>query len=802
MRINNNIQALNAYRNLATNQLNTSKSLEKLSSGLRINRAADDAAGLAISEKMRSQIRGLGTAERNALDAISLIQTAEGAMDEVHSILQRMRELAVQGANDTNTDQDREQIQKEINQLTSEVNRIGNSTEYNTKKLLNESVSSQARTMVVDEEVAFANGGTTIEAASILLEQKSSLGAGNYSVKIEDTATKKLGSLGDAAGGVSGVAVGSESSLDVGSTYGVKTEEETIDVISNNPAASTMVDGISIMPDSIYNEGDSVNLKVERLNRIANYTDTGTGLVGVTFPGQNPELDPSNSFEVAVNSVPTTVDKGTLADDYIKNLQIDSREFTKSGSGFELRFEEVPTESGVYSVSLFDDEGNALSDPVVLDQGAQDYRFFKDGETIGVSFDTVSNINSALDVDLDPADTVKKHTFDINKEVVVMKDGSEVFKTVLTESDEPGTISQSVNGLTYAIEHNGFGSLNINNAASFGISSDLTYSTDGVRRTFTPGDTITLDGGILVNTSSNLSDYETGTSEVAIEVGSATSYTAKLVDSDGSQVDGSPTIVVGNNGAYNFGGTYGVSFTTDTLVNGTRTFTIGEEIKVNATLEKDGEPLETLENISANSSLQFNNGELSMNIASLANGTASFGITGGTVDKSLKFQVGANQNQTISLGIDDIRANMLNISSDTAEDSKTFKNSLDEELTAFYTKIAGVNNGNSTVNNEFALDVTTHEKAAAAVGVFDYAISRISSQRSNLGAIQNRLEHTVSNLKQTAENLTASESRIRDVDMALEMTTFTKNNILNQAAQSMLAQANQLPQGILQLLNQ
>ncbi|ADH99740.1 flagellin N-terminal helical domain-containing protein [Salisediminibacterium selenitireducens] len=136
MKINNNIQALNAYRNLYQNQMNTSKNLEKLSSGLRINRAADDAAGLAISEKMRSQIRGLKMAERNALDGISLMQTSEGAMQEVHTMLQRMRELAVQAANDTNTDNDRDQIQKEIDQLKLEIDSISEKTEFNTRKLL------------------------------------------------------------------------------------------------------------------------------------------------------------------------------------------------------------------------------------------------------------------------------------------------------------------------------------------------------------------------------------------------------------------------------------------------------------------------------------------------------------------------------------------------------------------------------------------------------------------------------------------------------------------------------------------
>ncbi|QED49604.1 flagellin N-terminal helical domain-containing protein [Cytobacillus dafuensis] len=142
MKINHNIQALNAYRNLSNTMNQTSKSLEKLSSGLRINRAADDAAGLAISEKMRSQIRGLDMAERNALDGISLIQTAEGALNETHSILQRMRELAVQAANGTNDNKDRGELQKEVDQLVAEIDRIANDTEFNTKKLLDGSLKT------------------------------------------------------------------------------------------------------------------------------------------------------------------------------------------------------------------------------------------------------------------------------------------------------------------------------------------------------------------------------------------------------------------------------------------------------------------------------------------------------------------------------------------------------------------------------------------------------------------------------------------------------------------------------------
>lgn len=136
MQINTNVSALNAYRNLSNTQNDLSKSLEKLSSGLRINRAADDAAGLSISEGLRSQVNGLNVAARNAQDGISVIQTAEGALTEVHSILQRMRDLAIQGGNDSNNTESRAALQGEINGLASELNRIGANTQFNGINLM------------------------------------------------------------------------------------------------------------------------------------------------------------------------------------------------------------------------------------------------------------------------------------------------------------------------------------------------------------------------------------------------------------------------------------------------------------------------------------------------------------------------------------------------------------------------------------------------------------------------------------------------------------------------------------------
>lgn len=143
MVVQHNLTAMNSNRMLGITTGQQAKSAEKLSSGYKINRAGDDAAGLSISEKMRSQIRGLNKASKNAQDGVSLIQTAEGALNEAHSILQRMNELATQAANDTNTSADRDALQKEIDALTSEIDRIASTTQFNTQNLLNGSFSSK-----------------------------------------------------------------------------------------------------------------------------------------------------------------------------------------------------------------------------------------------------------------------------------------------------------------------------------------------------------------------------------------------------------------------------------------------------------------------------------------------------------------------------------------------------------------------------------------------------------------------------------------------------------------------------------
>jgi flagellin len=192
LRINTNVSAFNVHRNLVATDFELSKVLEKMASGLRINRASDDAAGLAVSEKLRTQVRGLQVATDNAQHGISLVQTAEGALNEVHSILQRLRELAVQAANDHLTDTDRTQIQKEVDQLLAQIDYIGDTTQFNTKKLLSGAFASTALTFQVG-----ANAGevvaitiATVNAAAMTLSGLSvaTLGAASNAIVSIDQA--------------------------------------------------------------------------------------------------------------------------------------------------------------------------------------------------------------------------------------------------------------------------------------------------------------------------------------------------------------------------------------------------------------------------------------------------------------------------------------------------------------------------------------------------------------------------------------------------------------------------------------
>jgi flagellin len=198
MIINHNLNAMNSHRQMGINTASAGKSMEKLSSGLRINRAGDDAAGLSISEKMRGQIRGLDQGSRNAQDGISLIQTAEGGLNETHAILQRMRELAVQASNDTNQSEDRTAVKTEIDELVKEMDHIANSTKFNGKNLLNDAST------VVNLQIGpgTSNDSLALTLASFQAD-KVTLGVDALSVDTNARATASITAIDTAIGKVS-----------------------------------------------------------------------------------------------------------------------------------------------------------------------------------------------------------------------------------------------------------------------------------------------------------------------------------------------------------------------------------------------------------------------------------------------------------------------------------------------------------------------------------------------------------------------------------------------------------------------
>lgn len=642
MIINHNIAAMNTYRQLNNNSINTNKALEKLSSGLRINRAGDDAAGLAISEKMRGQIRGLDQASRNAQDGISLIQTAEGALAETQSILQRMRELAVQAANDTNVDADRNEIQKEINQLTSEINRIGNTTEFNTQKLINGERSSTYVSAAAVAYTAYTGDGLSVK------QTDDTYAAGSYTLEVDK---------------ISVVTAASTSGAFLTTGVVVSTGFQTVE-----------------------------------------FTDNEIGI------------------------------------DWTTDVPLESAIGTTSGAATAKLIITV-VDSANISVTFSGGFSGEISDNV---QAQADGSFVYNER--GVSFE-ISTLDGA-------------------------SAGSTLTYTI-------GTANDTLTAVTTA------GTL-------------WTTNTDSANVTLSASHTAGAEAGTW-----------TGTFDAA-----GTSLVLEFVGDDGTTHSATITISAGTTSASFtvFGTTFNFANATDeaALANGVFTYEIDASYKLDAVFKDSagttvGSATLTTGWDGTTAALTMSASITGLNISAIsAVGTGSIAVTiddeheDTVVDGSLNFQIGANQGQALNLEISDMRSVALNISN-TASGTLSFTVGTATQ-TVNLTSTQGVTNGTNATGVEYALDVSDYENATKAVTVLSQAIEAVSAERSKLGANQNRLEHTINNLGASSENLSAAESRIRDVDMAKEMMEFTKNNILQQAAQAMLAQANQQPQGVLQLL--
>jgi flagellin len=934
MRINHNIAALNTYRQLTNNTGAGAKSLEKLSSGLRINRAADDAAGLAISEKMRGQIRGLEQASRNAQDAISLIQTAEGAMSTTHNILQRMRELAVQASNDTATDSDRAQLQKEIAQLKSEIDRIASTTEFNTKKLLNGSLSGVkaaqgtiANSAVFDAADTAATSGTSKAGLAVAISEttKGQVGTG-YSVTAGDELAERT-IIKDGYNDTFDITINGTTYQDVKiAASGEQGYTRSEFVAALNAAVQEAVEAsgdwdndlnqayFSLSSDNhlvvtTKATGKDASIKVSLADPTTNgaagsalaamgYAAKAVTIKGTTDLSSGTPVGVTESIDVTIgnsNGAAVTIDlltdgnltagsaytfselKSALQLALDKNLGEGAVTVGDDGKGHIVLTNNVG--SGVFTINNatgtlatavagsaglethsnnVDKQGTntimANKGGTYISAGVNDqFNLVVDGaspETITLTAgsyatrqDLVNEINNKINSN---AKLVGKVTASLDGDQIVFKSNSKGANSSVTVTNPTANNRSALAALGFAgASGNITGTVDISAGIDLSTVANATFDVTLGNRTVTinlhdqdiisngstPGVVSTRDaimkamqaeldaafgeGALVVNTNSDgelqitnnvraaVFKIENGTggngattlfgaaSNVATVSADGINVTAKgsdavdnvisdstlltdLADSDGNSLGLQVGNVINITGTQNGKGfatsvTVGANTKVSDILNALRA--LDEFDGATVALDTANGQIRIMGAVGADkniSNLTFKAQASATDATLVSNFNRVFGdftvtqeAQNASSDKSLTMHIGANQGQTLQVDINDVGVDTLRLRD---------------------------------------IDVSTAAGAQTAISVINNALDVVSTERAKLGAYQNRLEHTIANLGTSAENLTASESRIRDVDMAKEMMEFTKNNILSQAAQAMLAQANQQPQGVLQLL--
>ena len=655
MVVQHNMQAANANRMLNVTTGQQAKSTEKLSSGYRINRAADDAAGLTISEKMRKQIKGLDRASTNAEDGVSAVQTAEGALTEVHSMLQRMNELATQASNGTNSESDRSAIQDEISQLTTEIDRVAETTKFNETYLLKGNTDGTTSDMKINAHDAGLKGVLTDNGDNATFELPKDLEKGD---KVTIAGTEYT--IGDKAG---------TSTTDGYNTYA-------------NVQNSVIGAGDSVTDTS----GNTYTF----VDKIANANDwnNGTKFTITDEQGNSKEYTIAAATNLTANEIKNTDAKELIA----KELANPSHKVTMTAYNDGTTTKDVNAE--VVS-SLDSKERSSVAWA---------------GKTVN-AFKTEVTANGGL------------NNADVKSVSIGGKDTTITANRPVSSSDIADVV----------------GSMKAGDQLKVGTKTlTIADKTDAKNGEYTVTDALKA-----INVNADDMDA------VEFAIKSSNKDGIKMLASKGitndATADTTPTL----------NGTNAV-----TVVGATSSDNNANTITKAEAYEKMAKELQTASSIGTDDGAE----------AKVTNhGNGKFTIEKGTasVTDSLSFSlhVGADADMTnkITVGIDSMSAAGLGIKGINVKD--------DSGIAATY-----------------------------AIDAIADAVSKVSSQRSSLGAVQNRLEHTISNVDNVVENTTSAESRIRDTDMASEMVNYSKNNILAQAGQSMLAQANQSNQGVLSLL--
>jgi flagellin len=646
--INTNVMSLNAQRQLGKSQAVSNQAMERLSSGLRINSAKDDAAGLAISTGMQSQIRGITQGVRNANDGISMAQTAEGSMDEMTNILQRMRELSVQASNDTNSSSNRASIQKEVDQLYSEIDRIAETTQFNGTNLLDG--SSKSTTLQVG-----ANSGETI----------------SFSIDAATTESLNLNAisgLGELNGGrVSGTSSAAGDMAING-----------IDIGASGTTAKSAASAINAQTGLIGASATAYNV-VEGTGGISGVTtgdltiDGGNGAVTIAATSSAQDLVDTINRDVGGVTAALNSDGGlVLSNDTGEDIVLGS-----AGAGNNDAAKIGLTEDtykGMLALTSSDGAEIEISQGSSATASSATVQEFGFNEGVGSSSIKGSEINEALPA-ITANDQIKINGVELG--AVTGTSAADKAFAINEISGETGVTASAKTEVSYSAEPGTLANLSINGAAVDVTGADsLDDVVSAINSTGLQGVVASADAdtGQLVLTSQSGSD-------INIQA------TAGLSDAAGSAV-------------------------TDETTGGQITLT-GD----------DGKDVI---------------------------------VTSGAISQ------GAKESALDKLGMTD--------------------------------------QGGSSAAVGTGLSVATSANAQNSIDRIDDALNKISDSRANLGAIQNRLGSTISNLENVSQNTSAANSRIQDADFAAETSKMSKAQILQQAGTSMLAQANASSQSVLSLL--
>ncbi len=851
MIIQHNIMAKSSYRNYNGNARRLSKNLEKLSSGYRINRAGDDAAGLAISEKMRAQITGLNAAQKNVQDGISLVQTAEGALQEVQDMLGRMVYLATQSANGTYDDEvDRANLQKEVGALSTEIDRIADSSNFNGINLLDGSLDSDGRFSVgmVAGTVGIEgyNGSTgdlllprvgTVQGVNTVLHDTTSVDKTAFSVDLGTVGFDNgagnqfelnVGSMkftingGATTGGTKAVYETSVLAAPLegektyrlgicGKNYDVK--GETAQEQATQWVTQYQADANNSLYNAVYDSGSG---KV-RFTQV--YAGTGSGHPGTTVVVAGRATTPSSGTITlaapAANGDIIRIDNQSYMSDgvggwsYAGGGTAKYQLITDMNTGVDLTIKGLEGNNGTFTIAT-SGSVSVNSSSVTLTGGLEEVFGIYESSVVTRSTNVVSEAPVSM--------TYDGHSIDVSTYDTVQEQ-LEAFAASYNAAGKQYTAALGDGGNTLVFTARNEGAIGGDGPSAAPGGTGITQKVAGSDGATSPpmdsedlaamiaglGGSVTLtgatdngDGTVTIN----------GTTYEVSAAGSRITFTQTQAGAGNDNASKTVSVNVGDAGVT---GTYDTQTTvtsqsgdiTDVRLASTLVELTDQIVRDGAFLSIAGETLQftsDVEKAAADGYIDISSGdltEIAKSISDAMGGNDAFDIA--AVDGSLLL-VEKNGQRALDLTEAEGFLGAIRFGSETLLDGEGLTLQIGDTGEIFNRLTVNIEDMHAQALGIGDVDVSTQQGAQNAIEVIRAAVNSVSMTRGTLGATQNRLEHTANNLSVMEENIQDAESGIRDTDMAEEMMAYTKNNILLQSAQAMLAQANTVPQGVLQLL--